>query len=186
MEARALAAHEPAIAAAVRAADDRAHRQLEDLIAAGIRAGEWPQGTDPALAARLRDAGHMVRGTTRDPARAEAIAAAGAEPYVGDPDRIATLMDALRGVTIVCWLMGTVPVPDLHGGRLRMFWEKLVDTPVRGVVYEPSRPALPEGEAVARRAAETWQIPLEVLRADPADHAAWLAAASAAVARLLG
>jgi hypothetical protein len=75
-----------------------------------------------------------------------------------------------------------VPVPELHGGRLRMLWEKLVDTPVRGVVYEG---CLPEGEEVARRAAETWQIPLEVLRADPADHVAWLAAAGVAVARLL-
>jgi AcrR family transcriptional regulator len=57
MEARALAAHEPTIAAAVRAADDRSHRQLEDLIAAGVRAGEWPANTDPALAARLFTAG---------------------------------------------------------------------------------------------------------------------------------
>jgi BetI-type transcriptional repressor, C-terminal len=57
MEARALAAHEPAIAAAVRAADDRTHRQLEGLIAAGVRAGEWQQGTDPALTARLFTAG---------------------------------------------------------------------------------------------------------------------------------
>lgn len=57
MEARALAAHEPAIAAAVRAADARAHEQLEGLIAAGVRAGEWPDGTDSALAARLFTAG---------------------------------------------------------------------------------------------------------------------------------
>jgi uncharacterized protein YbjT (DUF2867 family) len=136
-----------------------------------------------ALAAGLVAAGHAVRGTTRDPAHAEAIRAAGAEPYVGDPDRIGTLMEALAGVTVVCWLMGTLPVPELHGGRLRMLWEKLVDTPVRGVVYEG---ALPEGEAVARAAAETWQIPLEVLTADPHDHAAWLSEARAAVDRLLG
>jgi nucleoside-diphosphate-sugar epimerase len=112
------------------------------------------------LARELVDAGHAVRGTTRDPARLAAIAATGAEPYVGDPDRIATLMDALAGVTIVCWLMGSVPVPALHDGRLRMLWEKLVDTPVRGVVYEG---ALPEGERVARAASERWRIPLEVL-----------------------
>ena len=91
-----------------------------------------------ALAASLVEAGHAVRGTTRSQAGAEAIRAAGAEPYVGDPDRIGTLMDALSGVTIVCWLMGTIPVPELHEGRLRMLWEKLVDTPVRGVVYEGS------------------------------------------------
>jgi len=57
MEARALAAHEPAIAAAVRAADDHTHRQLEELFAAGVAAGEWPADTDPVLAARLFAAG---------------------------------------------------------------------------------------------------------------------------------
>jgi uncharacterized protein YbjT (DUF2867 family) len=135
------------------------------------------------LAGELVAAGHAVRGTTRNPANAEAIRAAGAEPYVGDPDRIATLMEALTGVTIVCWLMGTVPVPELHAGRLRMLWEKLVDTPVRGVLYEG---ALPEGEQVARTAAETWQIPLEVVTADPDDHDAWVTSARLAVDRLLG
>jgi len=139
-----------------------------------------------SLASDLVRAGHAVRGTTRDPAHREAIGLAGAEPYVGDPDRIGTLMDALAGVTVVCWLMGTIPVPELHDGRLRMLWEKLVDTPVRGVVYEPARPALPEGEPIARAAAETWRIPLEVLTADPGEPEAWLRAARGAVDRLLG
>ena len=127
------------------------------------------------LAAELKAAGHAVRGTTRDPARVDAIAAAGAEPYVGDPDRIGTLMGALAGVTVVCWLLGGVPDRELHGGRLRMLFEKLVDTPVRGVVYER---ALPEGEAIARDAAERWRIPVEVV--GPGDDA------KAAVDRLLG
>jgi uncharacterized protein YbjT (DUF2867 family) len=134
-----------------------------------------------ALASALVEAGHTVRGTTRGPG-AVAIRAVGAEPYVGDPDRIGTLMDALVGVTIVCWLMGTLPVPELHEGRLRMLWEKLVDTPVRGVVYEGS---LPQGEDVARAASQTWQIPLEILRADPRDHEAWLGEATGAVTALL-
>ena len=73
-------------------------------------------------------------------------------------------MDALVGVTVVCWLLGRVRDPDLHGGRLRMLFEKLVDTPVRGVVYER---ALPEGEAIARDAAERWHIPVEVI--EPGD-----------------
>jgi hypothetical protein len=135
-----------------------------------------------ALAAELTAAGHAVRGTTRSQANATAIREAGAEPYVGDPDRIGTLMDALAGVTIVCWLMGTIPVPELHEGRLRMLWEKLVDTPVRGVVYEG---ALPQGEPVARAASQTWQIPLEILDTNPRDHDAWLTAARGAVDRLL-
>ena len=113
-----------------------------------------------ALARELVAAGHAVRGTTRSPDRTGAIADAGAEPFVGDPDRIGTLMGALAGVTVVCWLLGNVPDPDLHGGRLRMLFEKLVDTPVRGVVYER---ALPEGEEIARDAAERWRIPVEIV-----------------------
>ena len=128
-----------------------------------------------ALARELSAAGHAVRGTTRDPRRTAAIAAAGAEPYVGDPDRIATLMGALTGVTIVCWLLGTVAVPELHGGRLRMLFEKLVDTPVRGVVYEA---ALEEGREIARDASDRWRIPIEIL--EPEGDA------KAAVDRLLG
>jgi uncharacterized protein YbjT (DUF2867 family) len=128
-----------------------------------------------ALARELSAAGHAVRGTTRDPARTAAIAAAGAEPYVGDPDRIGTLMGALTGVTIVCWLLGTVPVAELHGGRLRMLFEKLVDTPVRAVVYEA---ALQEGRDIADDASERWRIPVEVI--EPGGDA------RAAMDRLLG
>ena len=94
------------------------------------------------LARELVAAGHAVRGTTRDPARAEAIRAAGAEPVVADPDRIGTLMEAIWPASPWCAvLLGTAAgdpeqVAALHDGRLRMLWEKLVDTPVRGVVYE--------------------------------------------------
>jgi nucleoside-diphosphate-sugar epimerase len=148
-----------------------------------------------ALAGDLLAAGHAVRGTTRDPGRAEAIAAAGAEPYVGDPDRIATLMEALAGVTVLCWLMGTATgeeehVAALHDGRFRMLWEKLVDTPVRGVVHEAAGPlprdVLARGRAVALAAHETWRIPLELLDTDPGDHERWRLDAAAAVDRLLG
>jgi len=143
-----------------------------------------------ALARDLVAAGHAVRGTTRDPARAAGIAAAGAEPYVGDPDRIATLMEAIGGVSIVAWLLGTATEnPALHGPRLRMLWEKLVDTPVRGVLYEAAGTVAPEvlaeGREVAARAHQTWRIPLEVLAVDPVDHEAWRAAAVAGVQRLL-
>jgi hypothetical protein len=127
-----------------------------------------------ALARELRAAGHAVRGTTRGAHVAE-IAATGAEPYVGDPDRIATLMDALHGVTIVCWLTGTIEVDT---GRLRMLLEKLVDTGVRGFVHEGA------GEDIARAAHETWQIPLEVLSGDPLREG-WALEAAAAVDRLL-
>ena len=146
-----------------------------------------------ALARALVVDGHAVRGTTRDAARSGDITAAGAEPFVGDPDRIGTLMDALAGVTILCWLMGSATgagAADLHDGRLRMLCEKLVDTPVRGVVYEAAgsvgEAALARGLEVARDAHERWMIPLEVLDVAPDDHDAWLHAAGAAVTRLLG
>jgi hypothetical protein len=122
-----------------------------------------------ALARELVAAGHAVRGTTRFEDRTAAIAEAGAEPYVGDPDRIGTLMGALAGVTVVCWLLGHLADPDLHGGRLRMLFEKLVDTPVRGVVYER---ALPEGEEIARDAAERWRIPVEIIEPGADAYAA--------------
>ena len=99
-----------------------------------------------------------------------AIAAAGAEGYVGDPDRIATLMEAIAGVTVVAWLLGSAEgdgAAELHAGRLRMLCEKLVDTPVRGLLYEGAG-TLPDevlagGAEIVRAAAVTWNIPVEVL-----------------------
>jgi uncharacterized protein YbjT (DUF2867 family) len=149
-------------------------------------------GRGQALARELLAAGHAVRGTTRDPARTKAIAASGAEPYVGDPDRIATLMEALAGVTVVAWLMGSATGPraeELHAGRLRMLCEKLVDTPVRGLLYEGSgtvrAEALVGGAEVVRAAAATWNIPLEVFAPPPSGCDAWTRDAVAAVERLL-
>ena len=91
LETRAQAAHEPVIAASVRAADTEAHRQLEQLIAAGVSAGEWPPGTDPALAARLFTAGlyglmaqwHLAPGSFSWDAAAAALAGAPA-PHTDD------------------------------------------------------------------------------------------------------
>ena len=147
-------------------------------------------GRGQALSRALVEAGHAVRGTTRDPAKADAIRAAGAEPYVGDPDRIATLMDALVATTIVVWLMGTADSRDLHSGRLRMLCEKLVDTHVRGLVYEAagSMPGdvLAGGAEVVRSAATTWSIPVEILRTHPEDCEEWTADAVGAVEKLLG
>ena len=134
-----------------------------------------------------------MRGTTRSEDGTAAIAQAGAEPYVGDPDRVATLMEAIAGVTVVVWLLGSAEgerAEELHAGRLRMLCEKLVDTHVRGLVYEAagSLPGdvLAGGAEVVRRAAATWSIPVEILRTDPEDCGEWTADAAGAVARLLG
>jgi AcrR family transcriptional regulator len=57
MEATTLAAYEPAIAAKVQAANTASLDQLAGLFQAGAAAGDWPEGTDPALRARLFMAG---------------------------------------------------------------------------------------------------------------------------------
>jgi uncharacterized protein YbjT (DUF2867 family) len=149
-------------------------------------------GRGQALTRELVAAGHAVRGTTRDRAKFDAIAAAGAEPYEGDPDRIATLMDALAQTTIVAWLLGSATGPganDLHAGRLRMLTEKIVDTSVRGLLYEAAgsvdAAVLQEGEMITRAARATWNIPLQVMRTPPDDCAAWTRDSVAAVERLL-
>jgi nucleoside-diphosphate-sugar epimerase len=139
-----------------------------------------------ALARVLASDGHAVRGTTRDPARLPAIEAAGAEARVADPDRLVTVMPAIEGVTVVCWLMGTVHDADqLHGPRLESMLEHIVDTPVRGLVYETGAVERTEGTAAAARVASTYSMPVEVMEADPTVHDVWTAAAVAAVQRVL-
>jgi nucleoside-diphosphate-sugar epimerase len=143
-----------------------------------------------SLAAAVRADGHAVRGTTRSTDGVAAIEAAGVEGVVADPDRLGTIMGQLAGVTVVCWLLGSATgAPDLHGPRLETLLERLVDTPVRGIVYEAAgsvEPALLTGGAAAvRAAAERWRMPAEVVEADPGAHEAWLAAMRAAVERLL-
>ena len=58
---------------------------------------------------------------------------------MADPDRLGTLLPLLAGVTVVCWLMGSAEGEDaaaLHGDRLESLLAKLVDSGVRGLVYE--------------------------------------------------
>ncbi len=90
MEARTLAAYEPAIAARTQSADARFRDHLEGLFAAGVAAGEWPSATDPALQARLFTAGlyglmaqwHLAPGSFSLEAAAVALAGTG-EPAEG-------------------------------------------------------------------------------------------------------
>jgi uncharacterized protein YbjT (DUF2867 family) len=144
------------------------------------------------LAWELRAAGHAVRGTTRDRERLAEIEAAGAEAVLANPDRLGTLMTQLHGVSLVCWLMGSAEggtAAGLHGRRLRTLLERLVDTPVRGVVYEAAGSVAPNllesGAAAVREASVTWSIPAEVVEASPEDPEAWLAAMTGAVRHLL-
>lgn len=140
-----------------------------------------------ALGVALRADGHKVRGTSRTPEGCAAIAKDGIEAVQADPDRLGTVLATLADVSALCWLMGSAEgegVEALHGPRWQSMVERLVDTPVRGAVYEAAGtvPAvlIDEGAAIARQASETFRMPIEVVEADPADHPVWLAAMRAA------
>jgi uncharacterized protein YbjT (DUF2867 family) len=147
-----------------------------------------------ALARELRALGHAVRATTRHPTRRGEIEVAGAEPYVGDPDRVATLAPALDHVGVACLLLGSAvgskeELSALHTTRLDMLLERMLDTTVRGVVYEAvgSVPdeILSSGAARVGRACRRSLIPYVLLSADPTEPGAWVRAAVEAVERAL-
>ena len=99
----------------------------------------------PGRARELESSGHVVES-------ADGI----------DPDRLATLTPRLDGVSVVCWLFGESGPEALHGDRLASLVEYLVDTAVRGLVYEAST-AHPRGEEIVARARETFRIPCAVI-----------------------
>ncbi len=139
-----------------------------------------------SLAAAL--SGHAIRGTSRSSERVAELEEDGIEGVVADPDRLATLVPALSGVTVVCWLMGSAAdSPEVNRARLATFAEHIVDTPVRGLVYEAAgsadRDVLAGGARIVREASERWRIRAEIVRADPASHEAWLGAMTEAVER---
>ena len=80
---------------------------------------------------------------------------------MADPDRLGTLLPLLAGVTVVCWLMGTADNPALHGERLESLLAKLVDSGVRGLVYEGTE----SGAEMVRAAGATYAMPVAVIEA---------------------
>jgi hypothetical protein len=149
------------------------------------------------LAARLVEEGrHAVRITTRDESGRAAIEATGAECLIGTPDRLASLLGALDGVTIACWMLAAARgerarVQALHGSRMESFLGQAIDTTMRGFVYEAAGVTMAqeiraEGERIVRTVAERNAIPAAILRADIEDAAMWQAEAWAAVEGLLG
>src|SRR3954465_2025551 len=133
-------------------------------------------------------AGHPVRGSTRDRARVPELEAAGVEPVVGDPYRLATLMPHVANTSAMVWLMASATGDDveaLHRTRLQTVLERLPDSPLRGVVYQaagaPPPALLREGAAAVRKASLTWQMPAAIVEQDARDHGAWIAAMVAGV-----
>jgi uncharacterized protein YbjT (DUF2867 family) len=127
------------------------------------------------LGERLRGEGWEVRGTSRREGGLAAIAAAGIEPALADPQQPGTLLDLVGDVTAVYWLLGsaTGAVDDLeaiHGPRLERFLERLVETPVRRFVYEAGGSVdasiLARGSSAVETASLTWRIPVEIVDAD--------------------
>ena len=122
------------------------------------------------LAGELRSRGHAVRGTTRSESHLPEILAADADAVVADPNRLATLTPHLDGVTVLVWLMASAAgdgVEPLHGDRLTALLETLVDTHVRGFVYEAAgsldAALLDQGGALVRQAGKTFHMPVEVV-----------------------
>ncbi len=143
-----------------------------------------------ALARSLVADGHGVRGSSRDAGRLAEIEAAGGEGVVADPDRLGTLLPALDGVGVVVWALASATgqpeaVAALHGPRLQSLVAKLVDTPVRGFVYEGAGSVpddvLAEGAAIVREAGATFRLPVAVVDAPTDDPERWVEAMRAAV-----
>jgi uncharacterized protein YbjT (DUF2867 family) len=116
------------------------------------------------LGARLLEEGWAVRGTSRRPEGLEAIEAAGIEPVLADLDRPGTILELIDDVAVLVLLLGAAEgspeeLEAIHGPRLERLLEHLVETPVRGVVYEGTE----AGEEIVRNAARTWRIPVRLL-----------------------
>jgi uncharacterized protein YbjT (DUF2867 family) len=113
------------------------------------------------LGERLLAEGWAVRGTSRREEGLEPIAAAGIEPALADPDRPGTIPELVDDVAVLVLLLGNATGGEeelvaIHGPRLERLLEHLVETPVRGVVYEGTE----AGEEIVRTASRTWRIPV--------------------------
>jgi hypothetical protein len=147
------------------------------------------------LGGELLERGWAVRGTSRSEAGLAEIAAAEIEPALADPERPGTVLDLVGDVAVVVWALGSAAgdeeaVAAIHGPRLERLLEHLVDTPVRGFLYEaagtvPSR-ILEGGSEIVRAASRRWRIPVEIVAADPAVSQAWASEMGAAAVGFTG
>jgi uncharacterized protein YbjT (DUF2867 family) len=147
-----------------------------------------------ALGERLLADGWAVRGTSRREEGLAAIEAAGIEPALADPEWPGTLLDLVADTAAVVFALGSASggqenLEAIHGPRLEGLVERLVDTPVRAIVYEAGGSVDPEilagGVATLRRANETWRIPVSIVEADPGDAEAWVEAMATGLADAL-
>jgi uncharacterized protein YbjT (DUF2867 family) len=145
-----------------------------------------------ALGSELLEEGWAVRGTSRDAAALEAIEAAGIEPALADPEQPGTILELVDDVAILIWLLGSAvgeTVAEVHGPRLEALLERLVETPVRGFIYEGAGTVdaglLAAGAELVRNAERTWRIPVTVTET-PREHGpAWVEELETAVVELI-
>jgi hypothetical protein len=124
------------------------------------------------------------------------IEGVGGEGVVADPDRVVTLARALAGVGVVCVLLGSAegPAPAvsaLHDERLEMLLTRILDTPVRGFVYEASgsvdAAVLGRGSELVTSFCSTSRIPFELVaqRGEAVPWDVWTARVADGVERVL-
>jgi uncharacterized protein YbjT (DUF2867 family) len=145
-----------------------------------------------ALGSELLEEGWAVRGTSRDAEGLAAIEAAGIEPARADPEQPGTVLDLVDDVAILIWLLGSATgdtVAEIHGPRLESLLERLVETPVRGVIYEGAGTVDPKllegGAALIKNAESTWRIPVTVTETPRSNGPAWVEELENAVVELI-
>jgi nucleoside-diphosphate-sugar epimerase len=116
------------------------------------------------LGERLLAEGWAVRGTSRREEGLAAIEAVGIEPALADPDRPGTILELVNDVAVLVLLLGKASGSEeelaaIHGPRLERLMEHLVETPVRGVLYEGTE----AGAGVVETASRTWRIPVRAI-----------------------
>ena len=116
------------------------------------------------LGGRLLAEGWAVRGTSRRDEGLAAIEAAGIEPALADPDKPGTILELVGDVAVLVLLLGSArgseeELAAIHGPRLERLLEHLVETPVRGVVYEGTD----GGAEIVSAASRTWRIPARTI-----------------------
>lgn len=135
-----------------------------------------------AVGGRLLAKGWQVRGTSRHREGLALIKGAGIEAALADPADPGSVLDLVGDVSVVAWLLGSAEGSDeelsaLHGPRLDRVLERLVETPVRGFVYDGRGSVDPillaRGKEAVEAASETWNMPVSCLLVDPRDVETW-------------
>ena len=147
-----------------------------------------------ALGSELLEEGWAVRGTSRGAEGLAAIEAAGIEPARADPEQPGTVLELVDDVAVLIWLLGSAGgdaanLAAVHGPRLESLLERLVETPVRGFVYEGvgtvDASLLAGGAELCRNAERTWRIPVTITETPRGSGPQWVAELETSVVEIL-